>query len=72
MKLKFIKFNKVFFLPEPDGPIINILNGQSLCSEEFFFLLLTILSKFHILYIQKTQLCCIFNLSILTKILSII
>ena len=44
-------------LPEPDGPIINILNGQLLRSEEldpvvflFSFLLLTILSKFNILY----------------------
>ena len=40
-------------LPEPDGPIISILNGQSLCSEELFFLLLTISSRFNILYIQK-------------------
>ena len=52
-----IKCNKVFVLPEPDGPIINILNGQLLRSEEldpaltlFSFLLLTILSKFNILY----------------------
>ena len=30
----FIKCNKVFVLPEPDGPIISVLNGQSLCSEE--------------------------------------
>ena len=47
----FIKCNKVFVLPEPDGPIINILNGQLLRSKEldpvvslFSFLLLTILS----------------------------
>ena len=43
----------MFVLPEPDGPIINILNGQLLCSEELFFLLLTISSRFNILYIQK-------------------
>ena len=53
----FIKCNKLFLLPEPDGPIISILNGQLLRSEEldpvvslFSFLLLTILSKFNILY----------------------
>ena len=53
----FIKCNKVFVLPKPDGPIINVLNGQLLCSKEldpvvslFSFLLLTILSKFNILY----------------------
>ena len=49
----FIKCNKVFVLPEPDGPIINILNGQLSFSEELFFLLLTILSKFNILYVQR-------------------
>ena len=47
-------------LTEPDGPIINILNGKLLSSEELVFLLLTILSKFNILYVQRTQLCCIF------------
>ena len=53
----FIKCNKVFVLPEHDGPIIKILNGQLLRSKEldpvvslFSFLLLTILSKFKILY----------------------
>ena len=52
----FVKCNKVFALPEPDGPIINILHDQSLRSEEldpvvflFSFLLLTILSKFNVL-----------------------
>ena len=40
-------------LPEPDGPIINILNGQSLRSEELVFLLLTILSKFNIFHTLK-------------------
>ena len=45
----FIKCNKVFVLPEPDAPIIIILNGQSLRSEELL-LLLTISSKFKILY----------------------
>ena len=30
----FIKSNKIFVLPESDGPIINILNGQLLCSKE--------------------------------------
>ena len=44
----FIKCNKVLVLPEPDGPIIKVLNGQLLFS--FIFLLLTILSKFSILY----------------------
>ena len=44
----FIKCNKTLVLPEPDGPIINILNGQSLFL--FSFLLLTILSRFNILY----------------------
>ena len=48
---------EVLVLPEPDGPIINILNGQLLrseeldsvvCSEDLVFLLLTILSKFKI------------------------
>ena len=53
-------------LPEPDGPIINILNGQSLYSNELVLLLLTILSKFNILYVQRTQLCCIFDLIIPT------
>ena len=48
-----IKCNKVFVLPEPDGPIINVLNGQSSFFEELFFLLLTISSKFNILYIQR-------------------
>ena len=43
----------MFFLPNPDGPIINILNGQSSFSEEIFFLLLTISSKFNILYVQR-------------------
>ena len=45
----FIKCNEVFVLPEPDGPIISILNGQSLRSKELL-LLLTISSKFNILY----------------------
>ena len=40
-------------LPDPDGPTINILNGQSSFFEELFFLLLTILSKFNILYVQR-------------------
>ena len=52
MKLS-INGNKVFVLPEPDGPIINILNGQSSFSEKPFFLLLTISSKFNILYVQR-------------------
>ena len=56
----------MFFLPEPQGPIINILNGQSSFSEELFFLLLTILSKCNILYVQRTQICCIFDVIILT------
>ena len=56
----------MFVLPEPQGPIINILNGQSSFSEELFFLLLTILSKCNILYVQRTQLCCIFDVIILT------
>ena len=43
----FIKYNKVLVLPEPDAPIIKILNSQSLSS--FMFLLPTILSKFKIL-----------------------
>ena len=43
----------MFFLPNPDGPIINILNGQSSFSEEIFFLLLTTSSKFNILYVQR-------------------
>ena len=59
----FIKCNQVFVLPEPDGPIINILNGQSLRSEELFYLFLKISSKFNILY---------FNLNIPTKTLTII
>ena len=33
----FIKCNEVFVLPEPDGPIISILNGQSLRSEELLY-----------------------------------
>ena len=41
-----IKLSKVLVLPDPDGPIINILNGQFLSS----LLLLQILSKFNILY----------------------
>ena len=43
-----INCNKVFVLPEPDGPIINILNGQ--LWSLFSFLLLTISSKYNILY----------------------
>ena len=35
----FIKCNKAFVLPEPDGPIISIQNGQSLRSEELLLLL---------------------------------
>ena len=54
----------MFVLPEPDGPIINILNGQSSFPEELFFLLLTILLKFNILYIQRI----IFNLIIPTHL----
>ena len=57
---------KVLVLPDPDGPIINALNGQSLSSNELVLLLLTILSKFNILYVQRTQLCCIFELGIPT------
>ena len=45
----FIKCNKAFVLPEPDGPIISIQNGQSLRSEELL-LLLRKSSKFNILY----------------------
>ena len=48
-----VKCNKVLVLPDPNGPIINILNGQSSFSEKIFFLLLTILSKFNILYVQQ-------------------
>ena len=67
----FIKCNKVFVLPEPDGPIISILNGQSLLykvlhSEEllsfFILLLLTISSKFNILHFN-----IIFDLNIPTN-----
>ena len=56
-------------LPEPDGPIIYILNGQLLSFEELVFLLLTILSKFNILYVQRTQLCCIFLIKVFPPIL---
>ena len=55
----WIKLSKVLVLPDPDGPIINILNGQFLSS----LLLLQILSKFNFFYVQRTQLCCIlFNI----------
>ena len=46
---------KVFVLPEPDSPIINILNGQ--LWSFFSFLLLTISSKFNTLYVLYTKLC---------------
>ena len=42
----WIKLSKVLVLPDPHGPIINILNGQFSSS----LLLLQILSKFNILY----------------------
>ena len=60
-----------------DGPIINILNGQSLCL--FSFLLLTISSKFNILYfniifdliIPTNPFIYYFDLSIPTDLLNI-
>ena len=48
----FIKCNKVFVLPELDGPIINILNGQSLRSEELNSAVDPFVSLFFFYYLQ--------------------